>query len=219
MQLCNQKPRKATALPSDLIEHLRPLATEINAAHVALGEAFVSTCEALLEAGKAKAMAGYKLLEARAMCRHGEWLTFLKHYCPAISQPTAWRYMQFSERWEAMSADLQRVANYSQLNNLERLTLCKRLLAAACISDEDEQPRLAQATVEPKQLLKWAGWLTNHAPLLHVETLGQEARQQLRQSLEPAVRLWEELGGGALRQGLVETGDQGKDDGRGEVGV
>ena len=53
---------------------------------------------------------GQYLSDAKALCRHGEWLPWLETNFEA-SQPTAFRYMKLAERWEELP-------NYSRVNNL-----------------------------------------------------------------------------------------------------
>ena len=62
---------------------------------------------------------GLILLRAKAQCRHGEWLPWLKENV-RFSQPTAWQYMQLA-------------TNYKRANNLPSIRE-----ALACLAEESE---------------------------------------------------------------------------------
>jgi phage N-6-adenine-methyltransferase len=72
-------------------EDLATLAKAINAAHEAAQGAMRTGLEKAREAGDA-------LLKAKAACKHGQWLSWLKGNTK-LDRMTAWRYMQLSERW------------------------------------------------------------------------------------------------------------------------
>lgn len=58
---------------------------------------------ALIAVENARA-AGELLLEAKAECRHGEWLNWLAENV-IFSQKTAWQYMRIAGRWDVIQAN------------------------------------------------------------------------------------------------------------------
>lgn len=94
-----RKPKPSQALvsskavkvePEVYIPTLPELAAAINEDHLA--------CNAAAQTCLERALAcGFKLVEAKARCGHGQWLPFLTTQCPNISERTAQRYMKLTK--------------------------------------------------------------------------------------------------------------------------
>lgn len=86
---------------------IQTLGTDITEAH----EAALAAGHTALEHAH---RAGELLMQARAQCEHGAWLSWLAEHCPTIPERTARAYMQIVRRWEELEAamgDRQRVAD------------------------------------------------------------------------------------------------------------
>jgi hypothetical protein len=83
------------------------LADRINAAHRLAAAAASAAIEHAREAGRL-------LIEAKAQCDHGNWLTWLKDHFEGSAR-TAQAYMRVAERWPAIESteNAQRVAHLS----------------------------------------------------------------------------------------------------------
>jgi hypothetical protein len=75
------------------------LAAEICSAHSEAISAQRRSLEKAIEAGE-------RLIEAKAMLSHGEWLPWLKQNCPDVSDRTAQRYMHLAKHKNDTVSDL-----------------------------------------------------------------------------------------------------------------
>ena len=93
------------AVPAPVLS-LPDLAAAINADHAAVERHAAKTVE---RAGSA----GDKLIQAKALCRHGEWLPWLSANCPTVADRTARAYMQVARNWSALMGKSADSANLS----------------------------------------------------------------------------------------------------------
>ena len=89
------------------------LAAAINAEH----QAAERTARTALDHARA---AGDKLLQAKALVEHGQWLPWLSANCPDVAVRTAQAYMQLSRNWGTLQAKYATVA-YLPINDALKL--------------------------------------------------------------------------------------------------
>jgi len=147
-----------------------------------------------LKAAEAKALAGSKLKEARAICTPGQWIKFLDHYCSGMDRMTAFRYMRFADQWKELGPELQRIAGVTSLLQKDRLAICQSLIRAAALGPHDASPMAkAIGEIEAKSILRWANWISARHDRINPGHLSNEQRITLKTKLEPVVRLYSEL--------------------------
>jgi len=90
--------------------------------------------------------AGELLVEAHAICCHGEWLPWLKANCGGISDRTAQVYIQIADRWSELEAKPERVTDLS-INQARRLLSQPSSMA---VGNGPLQPMSASGAMPPK---------------------------------------------------------------------
>lgn len=126
------------------------------------------------------ALQGKRLMEAKEMCGHGNFLPWLSAHCPLISDRTARAYMRIAANW-------QTTANIENAGSISRaLELCEN----GQRSDRKSQQKSWPAYIEALgRCAKFLGYVQKH-PLTAWPVEGQE---KLRGTLLPvAVVLWPE---------------------------
>jgi len=96
-----------------MTQELQDLASHINTEHRA---AETKAREAIIHARNA----GEALRQAKAGCKHGEWLPWLREHF-AGSEVTAQRYMRLAERWPELEEKASRMTHLSVRQALEQL--------------------------------------------------------------------------------------------------
>jgi hypothetical protein len=95
-------------------------------------------CEQSLKAGLVHARnAGEILLQVKAGCRHGEWLSWLAANCQ-MSEQTGQRYMRIARSWPELEAKASRVTDLSYRDAL-------KLLSHATVESEPAESQEAEA--------------------------------------------------------------------------
>jgi glycine cleavage system regulatory protein len=98
---------------SDLVPHLAELANKINAEH--------QQAETAMRAGLEHAKnAGELLMQAKAQCRHGEWLPWLGANV-RFSERTVQAYMRIAKRWGELESKAQGLADLTFEDGLKLL--------------------------------------------------------------------------------------------------
>lgn len=122
---------------------------------------------------------GRLLTKAKAQLKHGEWIPWLEANTPEISQPTAWRYMQF--------------ANHAHVNDLEDYpTLRKAYIATGILPEPEPGPAGEPSAPQPLYLSHIQGACQALAKT-KVEQLNDTAKAALKAQLMPLHLLWERL--------------------------
>jgi hypothetical protein len=80
-----------------IVRSLGSLAASINAEHDAVERALLTAVEHARRAGDL-------LIEAKAQVDHGEWLPWIRDYCPNVSPQVAQRYMRIAREWPRVEA-------------------------------------------------------------------------------------------------------------------
>lgn len=124
---------------------------------------------------------GAELNAARARCKHGDWLDWLKANCPKVHYLKANRYMH-------MAANLSRVRNLTQAESLRQALQLVGVPVEGSASSGPTQHSLPYVEGLSK-FSKFGSFLIRNP----ITTWPTEGVEQLREDLEPVAKeLWPE---------------------------
>lgn len=148
----------------------------INSANAALNEAVENAKRGIGGCVHAAKILGDKLIEARALMGHGEWLEWLRKNCPEVSDSRARRAQSIARLWEGSEA----------IQSADSL----RSALSLCFESGDEEEK--EKTDGWPKYLKTLGAVARVSRMIERLPLSRwpdEGKVELRDKLEPIARM------------------------------